>query len=77
MFSPLGFFITYLSLFGITKEANFIIYTCFDDCKWQLCFGFVGLKGAKCILFICGLNLVYLLIDDGLLCITFYKCKVS
>lgn len=71
MFSPLVFFITYLSLFGITKEASFIIYTCCDDSKWQLCFGFVGLKGVQCILFICGLNLVYLLTDDGLLCITF------
>lgn len=82
MFSLLGFFSTLVSLdtlvslFGITKEASSIIYMC-SDCKRQLCFGFVGLKGVKCILFICWINLVYLLIDDSLLYVTFYKCKGS
>lgn len=66
MFSP--YFL--LFLFGITEEVSFIICVYCDDCKWQLCFEFVVFKGMKFILFICGIYLVYLLTDGGLLCLT-------
>lgn len=42
---------------------------CFDDCKQQLCFECVGLKGA--VHFVSGINQVYLLTNNGLLYITF------